>query len=121
LLVFLVSLNGCNRSPPSYHVSGTVLFKGQPLPAGEIFFEPDASKGNQGPQGYAVIKEGKYDTAVTKRGIKGGPYNIRIEGFDGRPSNELPMGKPLFANSQEKRDLPQVNSEQNFSVNAPAP
>ena len=29
-------------------------------------------------------------------GVIGGLYKIRIEGFDGKPGNELPLGKPIF-------------------------
>ena len=36
----------------------------------------------------------------------GGAYIARIDGFDGKPGNELPLGRSLFTNHQVKRDLP---------------
>jgi len=117
-LVFLLALcaAGCDRGPALYHVSGSVTYDDKPLPAGQIFFDPDVSKGNDGPQGFAHIKAGEFDTAEGGRGVRGGPYVIRIQGFDGKPGNELPLGKPLFTNFRESRDLPKEKSEQNFDV-----
>ena len=88
---------GCGGGPKMYPVSGTVTYDGKPLPAGQISFEADVTKGHDGPQGMAYIKDGRFDTAQQKgKGVLGGPYVIRIQGFDGTPGNELPMGKPLF-------------------------
>ena len=42
-------LAGCGGGPEFYTVSGTVTFRGAPLPAGEIRFAPDARRGNEGP------------------------------------------------------------------------
>ena len=36
---------------------------GQPVPAGRVVFEPDASQGNRGPASYAEIEAGHYRTA----------------------------------------------------------
>jgi hypothetical protein len=100
-----------------YDVSGRVTYDGQPLPAGVIYFDPDVTKQNDGPQGYAVIKDGAYSTADRNgRGVAGGPHIVRIEGFDGRPGAELPLGRPLFTDYHENRDLPRSKSELNFAV-----
>src|SRR5690242_10819227 len=67
---------GCSsdRGPKRYRVSGEVKFAGQPIPYGEILFTPDSTKGNSGPQGIAIIQQGKYDTAGTRApGVAGGP------------------------------------------------
>jgi hypothetical protein len=102
-----------------YHVSGEVNYKGTPLPAGVIFFDPDATKKNSGPQGYAMIKDGKYDTSAQGGApVVGGAYIVRIEGFDGKPGNELPLGKALFTDFQKAVDLPKENCTQNFEVPA---
>ncbi len=53
---------GAGNEPKTYHVSGTVTFAGKPVPVGTILFVPDAGKANRGPTGYAVIREGKFDT-----------------------------------------------------------
>ena len=107
---------GCSSKPELYHVSGTVTHDGQPVPAGEIKFEADVTKGHDGPQGFARIKDGKYDTSQRGRGVLGGPYVIRIDGFDGKPNGELPFGKPLFNTYRESRDLPKQVSQQDFAV-----
>jgi hypothetical protein len=108
---------GCGDGPKRYDVSGRVTYAGQPLPAGVIYFDPDATQNNDGPQGYAIIKDGAYSTAApTGKGVVGGPHIARIEGFDGQPGQELPLGKPLFTDYQERRDLPRESSEQDFAV-----
>lgn len=108
---------GCSDSGPRYyHVSGTVTYRGQPLSAGQIFFTADYTKGNDGMQGSAIIKEGRYDTRGTGKGVLGGAYRIRIDGFDGKPGNELPLGKPLFQ-KEFQRDLPKAVSTQGFEFN----
>ena len=94
-LVICCLTTGCNRRPVLYHVSGTVTYDGQPLPAGQVFFDADLTKGHDGPQGFAYIKDGQFDTAQGGRGVLGGPYVIRIQGFDGKPGRELPLGKPF--------------------------
>lgn len=88
-------LAGCSRDK-QYDVKGTVTFGGNPVPAGVIWFEPDIAKGNTtGPQGYAQVKDGKFDTRDNGRGVRPGLYLIRVEAFDGKPANELPFGRPL--------------------------
>ena len=64
---------GCG-GPKLYDVSGRVTYDGQLLPAGVIYFDPDVTKQNDGPQGYAVIKNGTYNTSARGgRGVVGGP------------------------------------------------
>jgi hypothetical protein len=94
-----------------YDVSGTVTWKGKPVPKGLVFFDPDVSKGAAGGQGFANIQDGKFTTAVDGRGVGGGAHVIRILGYDGRPSDEFPFGRPLFDEHQESRDLPKADSE----------
>src|SRR5437899_2888161 len=105
----LLVLAGCSAEDKLYDVSGTLTSAGKPIPKGLIFFDPDASKGMGGPQGFANIKDGKFDTADHVKGIRGGAYVIRVSGFDGKEANEAPFGQPLFPEYQEKRDLPRAN------------
>jgi len=108
---------GCSGRPKLYDVSGRVTYDGQPLPAGVIYFDPDVMKKNDGPQGYAIIKDGAYSTAAPGgKGVVGGAYLARIEGFDGRPGQELPLGRPLFTDFQQPLDLPRAPSTQDFQV-----
>lgn len=105
-----VLLLGCGGGAPrDYHVTGTVTWNGQAVPRGQIFFDPDLSKQNDGVQGYALIEDGRFDTRKG-RGVAGGPHVIRIAGFDGVPGNELPLGKPLFSEIRIVRDLPRVDA-----------
>lgn len=114
---FSLLVMGCGqRAPTLYHVSGTVTFGGKPVPAGSIVFEPDTSKGNQGPAGFASIKDGKYDTRDAGRGTVGGPHVVRITGLDGVPAEELPQGTPLFPEYTTEIDMPKKNATQDFDV-----
>jgi hypothetical protein len=70
-----------------------------------------------GPQGFAVIKDGAYDTSKgIGRAVGSKEYIVKIRGFDGKPANELPRGQPLFAEYRKEIDLPARNSEQEFKV-----
>lgn len=114
IAISLIAL-GCGKKVN--HVSGKVLYKGEPVPAGVIWFDPDASKKNDAPQGYAIIKNGEYSTAKENgQPVHGGGYIVRIEGFDGKQGNELPLGKPLFTNFQQSVDLPNSDTTLNFDV-----
>jgi hypothetical protein len=108
---------GCNNGPTIFHVEGMVTYKGQPLPKGVIYFDPDPRQGNDGPQGHAIITDGKYTTrGELGKGVVGGAYIIRIEGFDGKPGNELPLGKPLFTSFSETRSLEAADQTQDFTI-----
>lgn len=112
---------GCSGGLPLYPVVGTVSYDGQPVPAGVVWFDPDPTNLPNSPQGYAYLKDGRFDTAANGRGVAGGPYLVRIEAFDGKPGNELPLGKPLFADFSRKVDLPAGKNELSFDVPKSAP
>lgn len=123
-------LIGCGSSdgPETHHVSGEVSFDGKPIPHGLIRFTPDTSKGNSGPPGYAIIKDGKYDTSAEGgQGHVSGPMIVQIEG------SETPAGEPqtdetgaeldikmLFTGYQTKAELPKEDSTKSFEVPAAA-
>ena len=78
LVVLVGVLNGCRDSGAGrFEVSGAVTYKGKPVPAGQVIFEPDPAKGNTGPQGYARMKDGKFKT-LSKQGSVGGPVIVRL-------------------------------------------
>lgn len=106
---------GCGERT-TYHVSGKVVYNNQPVPVGEIFFDPDVSKDNRGPQGHATITNGEYSTANGGRGIVGGPFKVRILGFDGKEGEEMPAGSPLFPEYTESVDFPKETTTKDFSV-----
>lgn len=111
----------------THRVSGTVTFKGQPVPVGKIYFTPDATKGGRGPSGYADIKDGKYDTASTGgRGSIAGAVIISVEGFDpaAKPgkadaSSEV-LFKSLFPRYEIQTDMPASSSTKDIDVPADA-
>ena len=122
-VLFLGLASGCGGSTGN-RVSGKVTFKGQPVPAGKIYFTPDASKGNSGATGYADIKDGAYDTSATEgQGAPAGAVIISVEGFDPNPppgaEPDVTMTK-LFAGYQKPVDLPAGASVQDIDVPAEA-
>jgi hypothetical protein len=104
----LVVLVACSQEEKVYRVSGNVTYAGKPIPKGLIFFDPQA----EGPQGFANIVDGKYDTTVQGKGVRGGAYNIRVNGFTGIEKNEAPFGDALFPeyNHIGTKDLPKEDS-----------
>lgn len=94
---FLFTGCGGGTSDKVVAVSGAVTCDGKPLPAGLIVFEPDPVKGNRGPQGHAEIKNGQFDTRLSRQGVVVGPQVVRITGGDGvNPEPFTPFGNLLF-------------------------
>jgi len=122
LLLMLAVLPGCfgRSGPERFDVAGTVTHEGRPVPTGRIQFEPDAAQGNSGPAGFAVIENGRFDTASTGRGTVGGPHRVVIVGFDGnaQPDDELPHGRPLFPTYYTTAVLPKQRTTIDFDVPA---
>lgn len=117
LLATIVALAGCGPSePPTYNVSGDATFAGQPIAKGVIHFDPDTRKGGKGQSGFANILAGKYDTSREGKGVRGGAYTVRINGFDGKVADELPFGDALFPEYTEPRELPAADSTQDFAI-----
>src|SRR5579859_2435068 len=117
-----VALVGCGGArPQAVEVWGEIIFDGKPLPAGRIYFNPDFSKGNDGPQGYAIIQDGKFDTRKGGAGAHGGPTIVIIQGYDGSkdPASGT-MGNPLFTEFQIAVDLPKESCQRDFEVPASA-
>lgn len=113
----LLLFAGCGGpdGPARFELSGTVTYGGQPVPAGEVAFEPDAAKGNAGPASYAQIQKGRYTTQPSK-GTVGGPHVVRITGMDGMASGELPEGRMLFFEYTTTAELPKQDSTRDFDV-----
>ena len=116
---------GCNGGDgiSRYRVSGTVSFDGHPVPAGMIYFNPDAAAGNDGPAGFAEIVAGRYDTAAKGgRHAIAGPHQVVIEGHDPGPAGAAGevAGRPLFGGHRVSLDLPAAASQHDFDVPASA-
>lgn len=112
--LMLTVLAGCGGSgddgPERFDVSGTVMFDGEPVPKGVIYFQP--ASGNSGPQGFASIVDGEFDTS-TGKGTVGGPHAARIEGTD-------TAGVRIFVPHFENLELPKTTTTQSFEVPASA-
>jgi hypothetical protein len=113
----LLTAAGCGGSegPPRYDLEGAVQFDGQPVPAGEVFLQPDASRGNAGPGSLALIKDGRYQTDPDK-GVVGGPYVVRILGFDGVPVGDSSTGKSLFPQYETQVEFPKEATTHDFAI-----
>jgi len=110
-------LSSCSsKSSGRVDVWGTVKFKNQPVPAGLIVMNPDLSKGNDGPQGMAEIRDGRFDTRPLDKGAPSGPVIFMIDGFDGVAHGDSPTGKPLFLGYKATLELPKQPSEQNIDI-----
>ncbi|MEA1951254.1 MAG: hypothetical protein U9N87_07715 [Planctomycetota bacterium] len=103
---------GCGSSGPErFDVSGTVTFNGQPIPAGQVFLTPDATKGNRGPQGNGKIVDGSFSTTSGEdQGAIGGPHRVQVIGFNGvpvkSPDYTVEEGTALFPAVDAPVDLP---------------
>jgi hypothetical protein len=116
-VLLFVALAGCGGEK-AYHVSGTVTFKGKPVPYGQIVFEPDPSAGNKGQPAYAKIKDGHYDTREGGQRTVGGRHVVMIHGRDGIARGELVNGLPLFPDYSTTVDLPKQDGAMDFEVRA---
>ena len=103
---------GCSSEEKRFDVSGTVTYQGQGVPKGLIFFDPT----DGGPQGFANIQDGKYDTAAQGKGIRGGKYSVRVNGFDGKEAAEAPFGQPLFLEHTFTKELPAQSQTFDYEV-----
>lgn len=105
--VVVLVLVGCGASgPPRTHVAGNVTYQGKPVPAGIILFEPDAKRGGDGPQGFAHIKNGKFDTRENGKMVCRGPILVNVQAYDGVSKGaENPLGSPLFASYEQAVDI----------------
>jgi hypothetical protein len=121
LAVLLGIVAGCSTETQKGQLSGKVVFKGQPVPAGWISFMPDTTAGNRGAVKVAQIKDGTYNTALgAEPGISPGPTVIRIAGFDGKKEPFFPQGKQIFNPVELRETLPAVTSTKDFTVPASA-
>jgi hypothetical protein len=117
--LLLIVVAGCGqRGPVRFRVSGTVAHAGKPVQLGRVVFEPDTSRGNDGPQGFAPIENGRFDTAGPHcRGTVGGAMRVRIDGFEmTRGEDAAASGKLLFPTYEEAIDLPRADVVRDFAV-----
>jgi hypothetical protein len=91
--LLLVFLCGCGSSDSTKlaPVTGRVIYKNQGVTAAEIYFLPDADKGNQGTMASAILQEDGSFTMVTHpkgNGVAPGAYKVTL-GLGRRQDKEL--------------------------------
>ena len=99
----LAIVSGCQKSNGLTPVSGRVTFKGNPVPMGNVYIEPDASQGNKGPQCRSSIIKGVF-TSRPEFGSVSGPVIVDVEGSEQHPDKEFPV--PLFPRYTFKTEIP---------------
>jgi len=116
VLSVLVAAACCSGEIRSIHVSGDVKFDGAPVPHGRLQFVPE----DGGPPGWALITDGKFDTAAEGgRATMGGAHTVVIEGYkEATPAPGDPEATVtvLFEDFEAKADLGTSASEQSFDV-----
>lgn len=81
-----LAIAGCSPQIPDglMAVTGSVTFQGEPVSYGEVVFEPDAERGNRGPQSRCPINNGAYATRAGF-GAPIGPVLVFVRGFSQPP------------------------------------
>lgn len=101
---------GGDNEPKRYRVQGKVSYDGKPIPYGDVLITPDGAKKNSGPQGFANIRDGVFDTSGPGgKGYGGGPAVIRVTGFDKE-------GGKLLCEQEFQVDLPAGDAEHDVNV-----
>ncbi len=92
LLFCLIALTGCSNNGLTLgRVQGKITYKGQPVPAGEVLFMPDESKGTTGPPASGTISsDGTYvmSTEESGDGAVVGTHRVGITGREAKPISE---------------------------------
>lgn len=97
-----------------HRVRGRILFAGKPVTHGDIVLTPDGARGNSGPQGIALISNGRYDTSGTRApGVAPGPVVARVTALAG------PRG-PLVAEYEVRFDVAAGGTEHDIEIPAEA-
>jgi len=114
--LFLIGFLGCgsNERLQRYAVRGSITHGGEPMKSGRIWFEPDASLGNKGPTGFALITNGEYATTA-RQGVIGGPH-IAVIHWDVVPDYGESPGRGEKPEMRIKVDLPKASTTRDFKL-----
>lgn len=111
-----LAATGCGPSGPKLvPLSGSVTFKGEPVPAGYVIFTPPSGAGSVRS---VPIKNGRYDTAemVGEKGVHPGPNAVRITGYNGKKEKFYADGKQIFNPVDEQFTVPEAGGTKDFTV-----
>jgi hypothetical protein len=115
-LLAALLLSGCSKHADPIHVSGTVTFRGKPVRGGVVVIHPEVAKGNQGERGYAVIKDGKFDTRLDN-GKGASPGSVKVVVGAEENSNSEMEYKPLFPPYRFETEVSPTNAT--FDIKVP--
>ncbi|PYK09613.1 MAG: hypothetical protein DME65_11610, partial [Verrucomicrobia bacterium] len=118
IVLILILFVGCNSKPKPVQLSGRVVFRGQPVPAGYITFTPDVGNGNRGSIKLLKIKDGVYDSSQEPpdQALTPGAYQLRFAGFDGKIQPRFNQGKQIFNPVVETFVVPDSVSTKDFTI-----
>lgn len=123
LVSYCLLTTGCGGTPGN-RVSGAVTFDGKPVPAGKVYFKPDAEAGNTGATGYADIVDGRYDTSLPgARNVGTGAMVISVEGIDPQAvpadgDSADVTAKVLFQGYEQRTEI--ASGDVTFDIAVPA-
>jgi hypothetical protein len=117
-LFFAIAVaSGCSKPEfERFPLSGSIQFDGKPVNSGFIVFEPDSAKGNRGPQGYASIVHGRYDTDKTGKGSVAGSIKVRIVGLNPGGMAAEDLGISLFEPYETSIEVSAATTTVDFEV-----
>jgi hypothetical protein len=118
IVLLCVCLSACNKQPKLSQISGTVTFKGDPVPAGFLQLTPDVARDTRGEVRVLQIKDGVYDSSKEEPpGLPPGHYFLRIDGFDGKRIPFFGQGKQIFnAVTGLELEIPEGVSQKDFVI-----
>ena len=103
----VIGVVGCGKSDGLTAVSGRVTWKGKPVPRGDVSIEPDAARGNTGPQCRSSIIDGAFESRPRFGAIQG-PVVVIVEGTNTPPGSEFAV--PLFPRYEFRTEIPAVRA-----------
>lgn len=97
-------------------ISGTVTYKGKPIPAGNVMFTPDVSIAG-GQIRMFMVTDGVFDSSKDPSpGLMPGKYDVTIAGYDGKKIPMYFQGKQIFNAVKEPIEVGTGSTKKDFVV-----
>lgn len=114
LWIAAITLTGCNRGPDWVAVSGTVTLDGQPLPDGQVLFEPTDKA--QGQIRTAKVQSGAFALPASQGLPVDATFIVRIKGYK-KTGRKYPNINPAVSNDEIIQYLPErYNADSTLQV-----